>query len=109
MKNLSLKAVVIGPMAALMVANVALSVTSPRNINMIGASTQELGDYRFQRIVSAPGVMGAFPDMRLAYAQFALVSGDAEFQAKAKLPAEVQPKLTDDIAKYEARIPTETG
>ena len=109
MKNLSLKAVLIGLMATLLVVIVALSATSLRNINKIGASTQELGGYWFERIVSAREVKGAFSDMRLAYARFAMVSGDAEFQAEVRLLDETQRKLMDSIAKYEAGISTETG
>ncbi|WP_146165112.1 hypothetical protein [Mycoplana dimorpha] len=60
MKNLSLKAVLTGLMATLIIAIVALSATSLRSISTIGASTEELGGYWFERIVTAREVKGAF-------------------------------------------------
>ncbi|KGE82917.1 MULTISPECIES: methyl-accepting chemotaxis protein [unclassified Rhizobium] len=109
MKNLSLKAVLTGLMATLLVAIVALSATSLRSINTMKASTQEIGNYWFERIVTAREVKGAFADLRLAYSRYAMVSDDAEFQAEAQRLSETKQHLADAIAKYEARLSTETG
>jgi len=108
-KSLSLKTVLTGLMATLIIAIAALSATSLRNISTIGAATQEIGGYWFERLVSAREVHGQFGNLRLAYARFAMVSNDTEFRAEAELLDKAKNNLVKAITEYQAGISTETG
>lgn len=73
------------------------------------ASAEDIGDYWFERVVTAREVKGAFSDLRLAYAQHAMVSNEAEFDAESLTLAKAKKATEAAIAKYEAGVRTERG
>jgi len=108
-RNLSLKVILIGLMGTIVATILVFSAMSLRSISTMGAATQEIGGYWFERLVSAREVKGGFADLRLAYSRYALVSNEEEFQAEAGTLGEIKEHFAQDIAKYEAGISTETG
>lgn len=109
MNSLSLKTILTGLMATLLVAITTLSVTSLLSISAMKASTDEIGNYWFERIVTAREVKGAFADLRLAYSRHGMVSNDEEFQMESQTLNLAKQGLTAAVDKYEAGITTETG
>ena len=104
MKKLSIKTSLIALMSAIIIVVVISSFVALQSIRSITASTEKVGTFWIERLLSSREVKADFADLRLALARFAMVSNDAEFQAEAKLFDEAKTRLEDAIVKYEAGL-----
>ncbi|WP_246660212.1 methyl-accepting chemotaxis protein, partial [Rhizobium sp. FKL33] len=109
MKRPSVKAAMIGMLCAIMASIATLSAFSLNSVSSVGAAAQDIGDYWFERLLTAREMKGAFANVRLTLARHAMVANGSDFDAEQKNYKDAQGALDKAMAAYEAGVRTEKG
>lgn len=84
MNKLTIKTSLIALMSTIIVIVGVSSFVALQNIRSIGNSTQKIGTFWIERLLSSREVKGNFSDVRLSLARFAMVTNATDFDAETQ-------------------------
>jgi methyl-accepting chemotaxis protein-1 (serine sensor receptor) len=96
-------------LCAIMASIATLSAVSLSSVSSMGAATETIGNYWFERLLTAREIKGAFSNVRLALARHAMIANKSDFDAEEKNYGEAQAALEKAINVYDAGVRTEHG
>ncbi len=109
MKRPSIRVALTSMLSMIVVAIIALSLTSYSSLDKLHANTEDVGEYWMSRMVLAREIKGNFNLMRLAYARVIMASTPNEVANEISNADETASLVAAAAAEYEAGIRTNTG
>jgi methyl-accepting chemotaxis protein I, serine sensor receptor len=109
MKSLSIRVALTGMLSVIVIAIVALSVTSYSSLTKLNHNTQDIGQYWMSRMMLAREMKGNFNLMRLAYSRLIMASTPSEIESEIQGINDTAGMVLKSASDYDAGARTEQG